>query len=72
VLLHQVSDFHHLGEVVCDVLLVVDAEEAVGNIVVYFLFVLLQRLQDLHVLLHSVRGLLVLAQLGSESVEGAL
>ena len=70
--LHQVSDLYHLGEVVCDILLVVNAEEAVGNIVVYFLFVLLQRLQYLHVLLHSVWRLLVLAQLGSKGVEGAL
>lgn len=36
---HQVSDLHHFGEVVRDVLLVVNAEQTVRNIVVYSLFV---------------------------------
>ena len=72
VLLHQVRDLHHLSKVMSNILLIVDAKQAVRNIVVYFLLVLLQSLQYLHLRFHPVRRLLILAQLGPESVEGTL
>lgn len=69
---HQICDLHHLRKVVGDILLVVYAEEAVGNIVVYFLLVFFQILQNLHLAFNAVGRLLILTQLVLESIKGAL
>ena len=54
VLLGYVRDCEHLIEVVCHVLLVIDAEKAVSHIVVYYLTVQLERLNLIYHLLNLV------------------
>jgi hypothetical protein len=67
---HEVGYFHHFSEVMGYVLLVVNAEEAVRDVVVYFLLIVFECLDQSNMRFHSLRRLLELAKLLLEGVEG--
>lgn len=67
--LHQLCDLHHLSKVVCDILLVVDAEQAVCQVVMQLLLIFLELLHQIHQLFNLLRALSVLVELRLESLE---